>query len=85
MKLGACLWMEDDALPPDRERIGGAVLRIVGKSIKELTPVGEEEDGGDVFRRQYKEGVILCIGPVGNSAIYAVPGSRYDKKGESNE
>lgn len=74
--------MEDDALPHDRERIEGAVLRIVGKPIEELTRIGEEEDGGDVFWSQYEEGIILCQSYPGNTAIYAVPGSRYDKKGK---
>lgn len=63
------VWAEDDALPPDRERLHQAVLRIIGWEDYKAVPSELEVDGGDCTWYIYPDWVI-CSSYPGQTAIY---------------
>lgn len=65
-----CVWMEDDALPHDRERLWPAVERLTGmRHGPEMPPPIEKVDGGDCTWLVYDQWVI-CVSFPGQTAIY---------------
>lgn len=69
--LGDLVWSEDDALPPDRETMSKAMLRICGMAYHthtERKPLIKFDIGDGVFE-VYPEWVLFFSYP-GNSAIY---------------
>lgn len=71
MKTGKLLWSEDDARPPDAERLEAAYLRIVG-DIYRSTDAIESEDCGDGTMLLMPTVIVWSSYP-SNSAIYEKP------------
>jgi hypothetical protein len=62
-------WEEDDAYPPDSERIGGAWRRLFGVPPPDNKAALAEYDGGDEFWWLHEGGRIVVLSYAGG-AIY---------------
>jgi len=78
IKLGKQLFMEDDALPHDYERVEEAYQRLFGEKL-DLKKAVASEDWGDAhayrmpnFHEGIQHDVVVVISYPGNSGIWRV-------------
>lgn len=69
IKLGKCLWMEDDVPYIDRETFSQAIKRLFNKAIGDFKII-KEMDMGDETYQETEDGYIFVRSYPGNSAIY---------------